>query len=79
MLSQDPFTVAVVLEDSAAVLGVIVAALGIVATHFTGSHIYDGIASLVISGLLGAVSLKLVKLNRDFLLGRVSGYVCVCI
>jgi hypothetical protein len=68
---QDPFTVAVVFEDSAAVLGVLFASAGIVATHLTGHHIYDGIASLCISVLLGTVSLKMVQLNHAFLLGRV--------
>ncbi|EGD77827.1 hypothetical protein PTSG_08918 [Salpingoeca rosetta] len=67
---RDPFTVAVVFEDSAAVAGVIVAALGIGMTQVTGNPIYDSLATLCISGLLASVSLKLIQLNRSFILGR---------
>eukprot|EP00040_Diaphanoeca_grandis_P012615 m.63899 g.63899 ORF g.63899 m.63899 type:complete len:904 (-) comp23361_c0_seq1:265-2976(-) len=67
---KDPFTVAVIFEDGAAVLGVIAAALGIGLTTLTGSPVWDGLASLVISGLLGTVSAKLILLNRSFLLGK---------
>ena len=71
---KDPFTVAVVFEDSAAVAGVAVAALGIGLTQATGNPVFDGIASICISGLLGAVSFKLIALNRSFILGRVRPY-----
>lgn len=68
---RDPFVVSVVFEDSAAVLGVLLASGGIAASHFTGNHIWDALASLSISALLGAVSIKLISLNRQFILGKV--------
>ena len=67
---KDPFTVAVVFEDSAALAGVAIAALGIGLTALTGNTLFDGIATIAISGLLAAVSLKLIQLNHSFILGR---------
>jgi solute carrier family 30 (zinc transporter), member 9 len=67
---KDPFTVSVVFEDSAAVIGVGLAGMGIALTQLTGNPIWDHLASLSISALLAAVSLKLVKMNHDFILGR---------
>eukprot|EP00049_Salpingoeca_infusionum_P006574 m.108687 g.108687 ORF g.108687 m.108687 type:complete len:593 (-) comp13353_c0_seq2:163-1941(-) len=67
---KDPFTVAVVFEDSAAVAGVLVAALGIGLTQYTGNPMFDVAATLCISGILGAVSLRLIQMNHSFILGR---------
>eukprot|EP01147_Barroeca_monosierra_P009994 gene9994-2169_t len=67
---RDPFTVAIVFEDSAAVAGVLVAGAGIALTEYTGNPMYDGLATLCISALLGSVSLKLIQMNRSFILGR---------
>lgn len=69
---KDPFTVAVVFEDSAAVAGVAIAAAGIALTQWTGNPIFDSMATLCIAGLLATVSIKLIALNRSFILGRVS-------
>lgn len=66
----DPATVAVLLEDSAAVSGVLIAALGIVAAQMTGIPQFDSVASIVIGLLLGLVAIYLVMENRDLLLGR---------
>eukprot|EP00041_Stephanoeca_diplocostata_P040541 m.1639860 g.1639860 ORF g.1639860 m.1639860 type:complete len:847 (+) comp38395_c0_seq1:287-2827(+) len=67
---RDPFTVAVIFEDSAAVVGVVIATVGIGLTQYTGSPVWDGVASLMISALLAGVSLRLVQLNRSFILGK---------
>lgn len=66
----DPAAVAILLEDSAAVLGVLLAAAGIGASYFTGLDVFDSIASLVIGVLLGLVAFILVSENRELLLGR---------
>ena len=66
----DPAAVAILLEDGAAVLGVMLAAIGIAASYFTGNDIFDSIASLVIGVLLGLVAFYLVSENRELLLGR---------
>src|SRR5688500_6822312 len=66
----DPAAVAILLEDSVAVLGVMLAAVGIGASYLTGNPIYDSVASLIIGALLGFVAFYLVSENRELLLGR---------
>jgi zinc transporter 9 len=66
----DPAAVAILLEDSAAVLGVILAGVGIAVAYVTGNPMFDAIASLVIGVLLGVVAFYLVSENRELLLGR---------
>ena len=66
----DPAAVAILLEDGAAVLGVILAASGIAASYFTGNPVFDSLASLVVGLLLGVVAFYLVSENREHLLGR---------
>ncbi len=48
---RDPSAVAVLVEDSAAIAGVILAASALTLTHFTGSVIYDAIGSITIGGM----------------------------
>ena len=67
---RDPSSVAVLLEDSVAVLGVLTASSCLALTYATGSHVYDAIGSVCIGGLLGAVALFLIKRNSDALMGR---------
>jgi zinc transporter 9 len=66
----DPMAVAVLLEDAAAVFGVVVAASCIGLYILTGNPIWDAVASLLISVLLGAVAIFLVIKNRSALLGQ---------
>lgn len=66
----DPASVAILLEDGAAVLGVTLAAIGIAASYVTGQVVFDSIASLVIGVLLSFVAFYLVSENRELLLGR---------
>ena len=65
----DPTGVAVLLEDLAACLGILLAAAGIIATHVTGSSTYDALASISIGILLGCVAIFLIARNRDLLVG----------
>jgi len=67
---QDPFILAVLLEDFVATTGVVIASAGIGATYLTGSVYFDSLASLGIGGLLAFVSLWLVKLNHSMLIGH---------
>jgi len=67
---RDPATLAILLEDGAACLGVIMALGGIVATHSTQNPIFDGLAGVGISALLGGMGIVLVRVNHRFLLGR---------
>ncbi len=47
---RDPSAVAVLMEDSAAVAGVFVAATALCITHWTGNTMYDAIGSISIGG-----------------------------
>ncbi len=66
----DPMAVAVLLEDAAAVTGVMVAGASIGLFVLTGNPIWDAIGSLLIALLLGAVAVFLVIKNRKALLGQ---------
>jgi len=65
----DPTSVAIVLEDATACLGVLIAFAAIGLTRWTGSQVWDSIGSIVIGLLLGAVALFLVWRNRRSLVG----------
>jgi cation diffusion facilitator family transporter len=59
-------------EDSAAVVGLILAGLGVGLDQLTGSHIWDGAASIAIGLLLVVVAVKLGRDSRDLLIGRAA-------
>jgi cation diffusion facilitator family transporter len=67
---EDPTVKSVVLEDSAALVGIALAGLGIGLHHATGSAVWDGLASLAISVLLVGVAFALVRTCADLLIGR---------
>ena len=60
---RDPATLAILLEDGAACLGVLIALGGITATHLSGDPLYDGLAGVGISALLGGSKFVLENLN----------------
>ena len=68
--SKDSSIITVVVEDSAALVGIGVAALGIFLTDITGNTQYDAISSIIIGGLLMAFAFFLAKENRGLLLGE---------
>ncbi|RLB55567.1 MAG: cobalt transporter [Deltaproteobacteria bacterium] len=65
----DPSAVAVILEDSAACLGVILAIGAIGLTEITGKGYWDAIGSVLIGLLLGAVAVWLTFRNKELLIG----------
>ncbi len=65
----DSATLAVLLEDSVAVLGVFVAAISITLSYYTGNRMWDGAGSLFIAALLAGVAVTLIIKNRPHLLG----------
>lgn len=67
---RDPALLAVLLEDGAACLGIVMAIAGIGASHATAMPIFDGVAGVGISCLLGSMGLALVRVNHRFLLGQ---------
>lgn len=67
---RDPAILAVLLEDGAACLGIVLAMTGIGLSHATGNPVFDGLAGVAISSLLGAMGITLVRVNHRFLLGQ---------
>jgi zinc transporter 9 len=68
--STDPMTTAVILEDSVAVLGVLVAAVCIGLSIWLQSPVPDAIGSIVIGLMMGVMAVLLVNRNRELLLGE---------
>jgi divalent metal cation (Fe/Co/Zn/Cd) transporter len=69
-LSSEPTSRAVFAEDGAAIVGNVVAFVGVALHQVTGSAVPDGIASISIGVLLGVVGFGLAERNRDFLIGE---------
>jgi cation diffusion facilitator family transporter len=67
--SSDPIARAVFAEDAAALVGNLIAFVGIALHQATGSSIPDGIAAIAIGVLLGFVALELAARNGDILIG----------
>ena len=65
--ADDSTLVAVVLEDTIAVSGVIMAAVGIGLTHTTGNHMWDIGFSIAIAVMLGITAFFLGMVNMRFL------------
>ncbi len=68
--SKDPASFAVILEDTAALVGLLVAMLGVFLSHYLGEPIYDGIASVVIGVLLTIIALLLAYESKALLIGE---------
>jgi cation diffusion facilitator family transporter len=68
--STDTTVKAALFEDSAAMVGLLLAAAGLLLRQLTGSSVWDGSASIAIGALLVIVAVRLGLDNRDLLLGR---------
>ncbi|WP_086823404.1 cation diffusion facilitator family transporter [Streptomyces sp. NRRL B-24572] len=69
-LTPDTTVKAVVMEDSAALVGLMLAAGGLLGGQITGSGVWDGIASILIGVLLVYVAWVLGRSNAELLVGR---------
>jgi len=67
---RDPNAVAVLLEDGAALAGLVVASVSLGLTSHLGNPVFDAIGSISIGALLGFVAVFLIQKNADLLLGR---------
>ena len=65
----DPAAAAVILEDAAACVGVVIALVAILLIRLTGNLYWDAIASILIGFLLGAVAIWLIARNHGLLVG----------
>jgi cation diffusion facilitator family transporter len=68
--SRDPTTKTVVFEDSAAVTGVVIAAVGVGLHQITGHAAFDGAAAILIGCLLAVVAVGLWRDTRGLLIGE---------
>ena len=68
--SKDPTTFMVLFEDSAALLGIGVAALGVTLALLTGDPRWDGVASLAIGAILATVAVLLARESKALLIGE---------
>ncbi len=67
---KDPTMFVVLFEDSAAMLGIIVAFVGVLLTDLTGILIFDGIASIIIGLILGGTAVWLAYETKGLLIGE---------
>ena len=68
--TKDPSLYTVVLEDTAAELGLVVAFITTLVCHYTGNLYFDGAGSIVIGLLLCTVAIILLRETKDLLVGE---------
>ena len=68
--SKDPAVFTVLLEDLAALLGIVTAFIGVLLSHLLNSPALDGVASIVIGLILAAAAVALAYESRGLLLGE---------
>jgi cation diffusion facilitator family transporter len=68
--SKDPSVITVMVEDSAALLGIVVAGIGIFFSEATGDTTYDSLSSVAIGCILMAFAYFLAKENKALLIGE---------
>lgn len=68
--SKDPPTFVVLFEDSAALIGIIIAAAAIATSQWLDDPRIDGIGSILIGVLLGGVAMVLAKESKGLLIGE---------
>ena len=75
--SKDPAGFIVLFEDSAALAGLLVAGVGVWASHAWGDSRIDGLASIVIGLILGVVAALLAREAKGLLIGEAADPVVV--
>jgi cation diffusion facilitator family transporter len=70
--SKDPPNFIVLLENGAAMAGIITAALGVFLSQITRNPFWDGAASVVIGAILGTTALWLARESKGLLIGEAA-------
>jgi cation diffusion facilitator family transporter len=70
--TTDTTVKAVTFEDSAALVGLVLAGLGLLLEQLTGNTLWDGIAAILIGALLFVVAMTLAKANASLLIGQAA-------
>lgn len=70
--AKDPAIIVVLLEDTAAMLGLIVAIIGITVSHFFNLPMIDAIASILIGSILLIVAIWLAVESKSLLVGEAA-------
>ena len=70
--SKDPPGFIVLLENGAAMVGILAAAVGLGISQLTGDPRYDGMASIVIGGILAATAALLAYESKALLIGEAA-------
>lgn len=68
--SKDPTVFTVLFEDSAAMLGLLIALAGVAGSHLLGLHYLDGLASIGIGIVLAVVAITLAIESKGLLIGE---------
>ncbi len=75
--AKDPSIFVVLFEDSAAMLGLLVAFIGVALTQFTGILIFDSLASIIIGLILVGTSIWLAYETKGLLIGESANHTVV--
>lgn len=70
--SKDPPAFIVLLENGAAMAGIVVAAIGVALSQVTGNPVFDGAASIVIGLILGLTAWVLAVESKALLIGEAA-------